>query len=144
MAKNILILTDFSGGTWDVKDGVLVGTSPKSERRHGILLSDRTFSDFILTAKFRVISGNSGLYFRAERVPQGVGVHGFQVEVDTSQKTGGLYETGGRGWVEKPTAEAIQQRRYQPEHHRKQTFQEEYREFLQRHHVEFDEQYMWD
>jgi NifB/MoaA-like Fe-S oxidoreductase len=32
----------------------------------------------------------------------------------------------------------------QPEHHRMQTFQEEYREFLQRHHVEFDEQYMWD
>jgi putative transposase len=32
----------------------------------------------------------------------------------------------------------------QPEHHRTQSFQEEYREFLQRHHVEFDEQYMWD
>ena len=32
----------------------------------------------------------------------------------------------------------------QPEHHRKQTFQEEYREFLQRHQVEFDERYVWD
>jgi putative transposase len=32
----------------------------------------------------------------------------------------------------------------QAEHHRTQTFQEEYREFLQRHEVEFDEQYVWD
>lgn len=32
----------------------------------------------------------------------------------------------------------------QREHHAKQTFEEEYREFLQRHGVEFDEQYMWD
>ena len=28
-----------------------------------------------------------------------MGVHGFQVEIDTSYETGGLYETGGRGWV---------------------------------------------
>ena len=32
----------------------------------------------------------------------------------------------------------------QSEHHRRQTFQEEYREFLQRHQVEFDERYVWD
>jgi len=27
-----------------------------------------------------------------------VGVNGFQVEFDTTQNTGGLYETGGRTW----------------------------------------------
>ena len=32
----------------------------------------------------------------------------------------------------------------QAEHHRKQTFQDEYREFLQKHGVEFDERYVWD
>ena len=32
----------------------------------------------------------------------------------------------------------------QQEHHRTQTFQEEYRDFLRRHHVEFDERYVWD
>ena len=32
----------------------------------------------------------------------------------------------------------------QEEHHRKTTFQEEFRAFLLRHHVEFDEQYVWD
>lgn len=32
----------------------------------------------------------------------------------------------------------------QHEHHRKKTFQEEYREFLTRHNVSFDEKYVWD
>jgi putative transposase len=32
----------------------------------------------------------------------------------------------------------------QREHHRKVTFQEEYRAFLERHRVAFDEQYVWD
>ena len=32
----------------------------------------------------------------------------------------------------------------QPEHHRKRSFQEEYRAFLKRHQIPFDERYMWD
>lgn len=32
----------------------------------------------------------------------------------------------------------------QREHHRKKTFQDEYRAFLARHRVEFDERYIWD
>ncbi len=32
----------------------------------------------------------------------------------------------------------------QAEHHRRRTFQEELREILDRHHVEFDERYLWD
>lgn len=32
----------------------------------------------------------------------------------------------------------------QKEHHRKRTFQEEFRQFLQRHGITFDEQYVWD
>jgi hypothetical protein len=110
--KSLKGWTPTPGGKWEVKDGAIVGTSPRSERRHGILLTDRTFSDFLIKAKFRVISGDSGFYFRADRVKSGVSVHGFQVEVDTSQETGGLYETGGRGWVQKPTADAINQRKY--------------------------------
>ena len=31
----------------------------------------------------------------------------------------------------------------QREHHRKKTFQEEYREFLQKHGIEYDERYVW-
>ena len=100
------------GGTWDVVDGAIVGKSPRSERRHGILLSERKFKDFEVKAVFRVISGDSGFYFRCEPVKGGVSVHGFQVEVDTSQETGGLYETGGRAWVVKPSAEEIPKKAY--------------------------------
>jgi putative transposase len=32
----------------------------------------------------------------------------------------------------------------QPEHHRTRTFQEEYRELLRKHGVEYDERYIWD
>jgi len=32
----------------------------------------------------------------------------------------------------------------QPEHHRIRTFQEEYRELLRRHDLDFDERYVWD
>jgi REP element-mobilizing transposase RayT len=32
----------------------------------------------------------------------------------------------------------------QQEHHRKKTFQEEYRDFLEKYKVEYDEQYLWD
>jgi REP element-mobilizing transposase RayT len=32
----------------------------------------------------------------------------------------------------------------QEEHHRSRSFQEEYREFLHRHGIEFDERYVWD
>ena len=32
----------------------------------------------------------------------------------------------------------------QEEHHRSRTFQEEYREFLRKHGVEYDERYVWD
>jgi putative transposase len=34
--------------------------------------------------------------------------------------------------------------RNQPEHHRKQSFQDELREFLRRHDIEWDERYLWD
>ena len=106
--------TPMPGGKWEVNDGTIIGTSPKNERRHGILLTDREFSDFVVKAKFRVIDGNSGFYFRAERVKSRVSVRGFQVEVDKTQNTGGLYETGGRGWVHRPTAEVIKKRLYKP------------------------------
>ena len=39
---------------------------------------------------------------------------------------------------------ALQYVQTQEEHHRTRTFQEEYRELLRRHDVEFDERYVWD
>ena len=110
--KNLKGWEPTPGGKWKVKNGVIVGTSPKSERRHGILLTKKRFKDFVVKAKFRVLHGDSGFYFRVDRVKSGVSVHGFQVEIDETDETGGLYETGGRGWVHQPTAEVAKKRAY--------------------------------
>jgi hypothetical protein len=62
---------------------------------------------------FRARKGDSGLFFRSERLAEQPGVKGFQAEIDPDSdrkgdfQTGGLYETGGRGWVVKPPAEGM-------------------------------------
>ena len=95
------------GGKWEVKDGVIVGTSQKSEGRHGQLIAEKTYKDFTVRLKFKSLKGNSGLYFRVEKVDSPVAVHGFQAEIDPANDVGGLYETGGRAWVVKPTPDEI-------------------------------------
>ncbi|MDP6544117.1 MAG: DUF1080 domain-containing protein [Phycisphaerae bacterium] len=95
------------GGKWEVKDGVIVGTSVRSERRHGLLASDKEYSDFVVQFKFLVVKGDSGFYFRSEKVKGAVGVHGFQMEIDNSKEVGGLYETGGRAWTKRPDPKLI-------------------------------------
>jgi hypothetical protein len=102
------------GGKWEVKDGALLGTSQKTDKRHGILFSEKEYSDFLLRAKFRVLQGNSGFYFRAENRNSPIRAYGFQAEIDRTQNTGGLYETGGRAWVARPDQKAIKERKYQP------------------------------
>ena len=101
------------GGKWEVREGVIVGTCEKSEPRHGLLVSDKTYGDFTVRLKFRVVQGNSGFYFRSEKVDHAVGVFGFQAEVDNSPAVGGLYETGGRGFVAQPDPE-VTKKCYKP------------------------------
>jgi hypothetical protein len=112
--KTLAGWTAMPGGTWEVKDGIIVGKSPATEPKHGILLTDKSYKDFTVRCKFRVHAGDSGFYFRAEKVDNAVSVNGFQVEVDSSQETGGLYETGGRAWVVQPTEAEIPRKHYKP------------------------------
>ncbi len=98
------------GGQWEVRDGMIIGTSPASEQRHGLLVTDREYDDFTLRLQYKALEGNSGVYFRAEEVEEAVGVHGFQAEVDADgQSVGGLYETGGRQWVVQPDQSDVEQ-----------------------------------
>jgi len=100
--------TPTAGGEWKVVDGILKGTSPASESRHGLLLADGEYGDFTARIVYRSLSGNSGFYFRAEPIDAPVAVKGFQAEIDADGKDiGGLYETQGRAWVVKQTADAI-------------------------------------
>lgn len=95
------------GGTWTVEDGIIIGKSPLDEPLHGILLSDRTYDDFKLKAVYKAIKGNSGVYFRVEKVEGTNSVNGLQAEVDPDKDAGGLYDTGGRNWVVQPTPEDV-------------------------------------
>jgi hypothetical protein len=90
------------GGNWKVEDGIVTGTSERSDPRHGLLVTDSIYTDFELSIKFLVVKGNSGLYFRVKEVGGPYGVEGLQAEIHPSEGVGGLYETGGRGWVVEP------------------------------------------
>jgi len=95
------------GGNWKVKNGVITGTSEKSDPRHGLLVTDNTYKDFELRIKYLAVKGNSGLYFRVKEVGGIYGVEGIQAEIDpgedgTGKDAGGLYETGGREWLVRP------------------------------------------
>ncbi len=95
------------GGKWEVVKGTIVGTSPKSEPRHGLLMTDARYKNFKVRARFKVTSGDSGFYFRTEKTKTRVSVKGFQAEVDNSPEVGGLYETSLRAWVKKPDPKVI-------------------------------------
>ena len=93
-------------GEWTVEEGAFVGRAD-NEKLYGLLVSDKAFKDFTVRLKFKAVQGNSGLYFRVEKVAGPVGVHGFQAEIDPANDVGGLYETGGRAWVVQPTPEQV-------------------------------------
>jgi Domain of Unknown Function (DUF1080) len=87
------------GGGWKIEDGVIHGKSSAGESRHGLLITDSTAVDFAVRLKFKDHKGNSGLYIRCEEGGN-AGVLGLQAEIsDMPEEVGGLYETGGRGWV---------------------------------------------
>jgi len=95
------------GGKWEVVDGIIKGTSEKTEKNHGLLVTDKIYKNFILRAKFKVTKGDSGLYFRVQKTNTKVAVKGFQAEVDNSKQVGGLYETAGRAWTKEPDPKVI-------------------------------------
>jgi len=95
------------GGTWQVEGGIIHGTNTADDKRHGILLTDKRYRDFTARIVYRAVTGNSGFYFRCDKVPGAVGVHGFQAEIDAAENAGMLYETGGRARVAIPDAKLV-------------------------------------
>ena len=80
--------------------------------KYGYLTTEKTYRDFNLRLRFKgEKGGNSGVFFHARitgiNPEHGPDIEGMQVEVDPNvgNHTGGLYESGGRGWVIQPTAE---------------------------------------
>ena len=92
-------------GEWKVQNGILQGTHAAKDPEHGHLVSNASLTDFTVRLKYRAVTGNSGFYFRAEE--KDGSLVGFQAEIDATKDAGGLYETGGRGWVSQPSAAAV-------------------------------------
>lgn len=98
------------GGTTGAAARFLRGTSSAGEARHALLVSDAQWDDATVRVRFRATRGNSGLYFRCDEVDDAVGAHGLQAEIDARRDCGGLYETGGRGWIVRPDAVELARR----------------------------------
>jgi hypothetical protein len=95
---------------WVAEQGTILCES--TANKYGYLTTEKTYRDFDLRLKFKgEAAGNSGLFFHARITgidpEHGPDIEGMQVEVDpgAGKHTGGLYESGGRGWVVMPTPE---------------------------------------
>lgn len=87
---------------WTVDHGEILGEAVTKE--YGYLSTEKTYRDFEMKALFKAEgTGNSGIFYHSTL--DGVDIKGVQVEVDPNPglHTGGLYESGGRGWLVKPS-----------------------------------------
>ena len=89
---------------WYVENGELVCESGP-DKQYGYLATDDAYKDFELELEFKQESnGNSGVFFHSSI--EGTKITGWQAEVaPLNRSTGGIYESYGRGWLIKPTAE---------------------------------------
>ncbi len=92
-------------GQWTVEDGAFVGRA-NNEKLYGLLVSDKKYRDCTIRLKFKCFSGDSGFYIRTIfKDPDQA--HGLQIQVGLpGSGTGGIYESYGRAWIDKPTVEA--------------------------------------
>lgn len=89
-------------GDWTVEQQAFVGQSDK-EKLYGHLVSNRAFEDFTVRFQFRCTSGDSGFFIRT-KMEQPDKTRGLQIQVGPcGSGTGGIYESYGRGWLQKPT-----------------------------------------
>lgn len=96
---------------WLVDHGTILGES--TANKYGYLTTAKTYKDFNLRLKFKgEAAGNSGVFTHARITGidprHGPDIVGMQVEVDPNpgKHTGGLYESGGRGWLVQPAEKA--------------------------------------
>lgn len=89
---------------WYVEDGDLVCESGP-DAAYGYLRTNATYGDFELRLEFKQeADGNSGVFFRSSL--DGTTIDGWQAEVaPPGLFSGGIYESYGRGWLVRPSAE---------------------------------------
>ena len=88
-----------------VENGEIVGRTKGDLKKNEFLVTDKPYGDFILKAKVKYKSGNSGIQFRSKRTDEGI-VSGPQADVAKGY-WGLFYEERGRGILERyPEKEA--------------------------------------
>jgi hypothetical protein len=86
---------------YSVENGELVGTSV-ANTPNSFLITEKEYGDFILELEFKIAPGiNSGIQFRSQQRPEDERVHGYQMEIDHSDRgwSGGVYDEARRGWL---------------------------------------------
>ncbi|HPG09494.1 MAG TPA: DUF1080 domain-containing protein [Saprospiraceae bacterium] len=91
---------------WYAEEGNLIAESGP-DREYGYLCTDQQYDDFDISLEFMMVSnGNSGLFIRS--TVSGTKVSGWQVEIAPEKdKTGGVYESYGRGWLKLPEESTV-------------------------------------
>ena len=88
---------DGAEGIWTVEDGEIVGRGGGPSLKQKTFLSyKKTYGDFILRIKTKLINSNSGIQFRSEQRRNYV-VAGYQADIADNQYFGMLYEERKRG-----------------------------------------------
>jgi hypothetical protein len=80
---------DFDPKVWDVREGVIHGSKNKSG---SLIWRGGEVEDFELRFHFRLVRGNSGVYYRARPLPK-YGVGGYEFEIHTN-RVGKLSDNG--------------------------------------------------
>ena len=106
--KNLAGWQAYGTEKWVADHGTILGESTSG--KYGYLVTRKTYRNFIVRLKFKCGSeGNSGLFFHSHitgvNPKHGPDIVGLQAEIDPAQHTGGIYESGGRGWIALPTAQ---------------------------------------
>jgi hypothetical protein len=86
------------GGKFTVQNGAIYGINVDDDPRIGYIVSDESFRDVTTRIRFRIPKGNSGFFVRTD--PETLAA--YEVEIDATKRTGGLWETRGRNWVAGP------------------------------------------
>lgn len=85
---------------WSAKDGVILGKSP-GIKRNEFLVTKQSYNDFVLKFSFRLRgdeNANSGVMFRAERIPNNSEMIGYQADIG-GKYWGCLYDESRRNKV---------------------------------------------
>ena len=106
-AENLEGWTVYGTEKWYVDGGELICESGP-DQNYGYLATNKYYDNFELALEFKQeANGNSGVFFRSTL--EGTKISGWQVEVAPANhpkdKTGGIYESYGRGWLIKPSTE---------------------------------------